>query len=39
MPGERRKKDAPLDILKMRFVTGEITKEQYLEQKKILETV
>jgi putative membrane protein len=39
IPGERRKKDSPLDILKKRFASGEITKEQYLEHKKILETV
>ena len=39
IPGERRKKDSPLDILKKRFASGEITKEQYEEHKKILETV
>ncbi|MDQ2864079.1 MAG: SHOCT domain-containing protein [Bacteroidota bacterium] len=39
IPGERRKKDAPLDILQKRFATGEITKDQYLEHKKLLETV
>ena len=39
IPGERRKKDDPLDILKKRFASGEITKEQYLEDKKLLETV
>jgi putative membrane protein len=39
VPGERRRKDDPLDILKKRFAAGEITKEQYLEHKKILETV
>jgi putative membrane protein len=39
IPGERRKKDAPLDILKKRFASGEITKVQYEEHKKILETV
>ncbi|MBC7628728.1 MAG: SHOCT domain-containing protein [Ferruginibacter sp.] len=38
IPGERRKKDTPLDILKKRFASGEITNEQYKEQKKILET-
>jgi putative membrane protein len=38
IPGERRKKDTPLDILKKRFASGEITNEQYAEQKKILET-
>ncbi len=39
LPGERRQKDAPLDILQKRFAWGEITKEHYLEHKKILETV
>ena len=39
IPGERRKKDTPLDILQKRFASGEITKEQYEEHKKILETV
>ncbi len=39
IPGERRRKDAPLDILQKRFATGEISKEQYEEHKKILETV
>ena len=39
IPGERRKKDSPLDILKKRFASGEITKEEYQEHKKILETL
>ncbi|MEO5593943.1 MAG: SHOCT domain-containing protein [Chitinophagaceae bacterium] len=39
IPGERRKKESPLDILQKRFASGEITKEQYSEHKKILETV
>ena len=37
LPGQRRKKDSPTDILKKRFASGEITKEEYLERKKILE--
>jgi putative membrane protein len=37
IPGERRKKDAPLDVLQKRFASGEISKEQYLEHKKLLE--
>ncbi len=39
IPGERRKKYSPLNILQKRFAAGEITKEQYQEHKKILETV
>ena len=39
IPGERRKRDSPLDILQKRFASGEITKEEYLEKKRILETV
>lgn len=37
IPGNRRYKDSPLDILKRRFASGEITKEQYLEHKELLE--
>ncbi len=37
LPGQRRKKDTPLDILKKRFATGEITKEEFEEKKKFLE--
>lgn len=37
VPGQRKKKDTPLDILKKRFASGEITKEEYEESKKILE--
>jgi putative membrane protein len=34
--GQRTKKDSPYDILKKRFARGEISKEEYLEMKKIL---
>ena len=37
IPGQRRRKDSPLDILKARFAAGQITKDEYLEDKKILE--
>ncbi|MFD2872919.1 SHOCT domain-containing protein [Mucilaginibacter ximonensis] len=37
IPGQRTRKDSPLDILKKRFASGEITKEEYYEQKSILE--
>jgi putative membrane protein len=36
IPGQRAKNDSPLDILKRRLASGEITKEQYQEHKKIL---
>ncbi|MCX6188726.1 MAG: SHOCT domain-containing protein [Bacteroidetes bacterium] len=37
IPGQRSKMDRPLDLLKKRFATGQINKEEYLEKKKILE--
>lgn len=37
IPGQRTKKDTPLDILKKRFASGELTREEYEEKKKILE--
>lgn len=37
IPGQRRKNDTPLDILKKRFASGQINNEEYQEKKKILE--
>ena len=37
VPGQRKKKDSPLDILQRRFASGQMTKEEYLEKKAILE--
>jgi putative membrane protein len=37
IPGQRKKKDTPLDILKRRFANGEIRKEEYEEKKQMLE--
>jgi putative membrane protein len=37
IPGQRKMKDSPLDILQKRFASGEIAKEEYLEQKTMLE--
>lgn len=37
IPGQRRKKDTPLDILKKRFANGEITEKEYYEKKSIIE--
>lgn len=38
IPGQRRKRDTPLEILKKRLAAGQITKEQYEEYKKIIES-
>lgn len=35
-PGQRKKKDSPLDILKRRFANGDLSKEEFEESKKIL---
>jgi len=37
IPGQRSRKDSPLDILKRRFASGQIAKEEYEVSKKILE--
>jgi putative membrane protein len=37
IPGEKRRKSSPLEILQKRFANGEITKEQYQEYKAIIE--
>jgi putative membrane protein len=37
IPGQRNKKNSPLDILLKRFAAGEITNDQYLEKREILE--
>ncbi len=37
IPGQRTKKDSPLDILQKRFASGQINNEEYQEKKKILE--
>lgn len=38
IPGQRKRKDTPLDILKKRFAAGEITTEEFQEKKKLLES-
>jgi putative membrane protein len=38
IPGQRMKKDSPLDILKKRFASGEINAAEYEEMKKTLES-
>lgn len=37
IPGQRKKKDSPLDILKKRFASGEIDNNEYQEKKNLLE--
>ena len=37
IPGQRRRKDSPLDILQKRFASGQISNDEYQEKKKILE--
>lgn len=37
IPGQRTRKDSPLDILQKRFASGLIGNEEYQEKKKILE--
>lgn len=36
IPGQRKRKDSPLDVLKKRFASGQMTKEEFLIQKEIL---
>jgi putative membrane protein len=40
IPGQRRsrKQESPMDILKKRLASGEITKEEYEEYKRIIES-
>lgn len=37
IPGQRTKKDTPLDILKKRMALGEIDIKEYMEKKNLLE--
>ncbi len=37
IPGQRAKKETPLDVLKKRFASGEITKEEFDDMKKQME--
>ena len=38
IPGQRTKKDTPLNMLKKRLVLGEINKEEYEEMKKLIDS-
>lgn len=37
IPGQKFKKDTPLDVLKKRFASGQISEQEYLEKKKIIQ--
>jgi putative membrane protein len=39
IPGQRYRKDTPLDILQKRFALGEITSDEYKEMKKSLNMI
>lgn len=38
IPGQRKRKDTPLQIIKKRLAAGEISKEEYQEVRKILKS-
>jgi putative membrane protein len=38
IPYQKSKKESPLDILKRRFANGELSKEEFQESKKILDS-
>ena len=37
IPGQRKKKDTPLDILKKRYAAGELTMEEFNEKKQLIQ--
>jgi len=37
LPGQRKRKDTPLDVIKKLYAAGQITKEEYQERKELLE--
>lgn len=37
IPGQRNRKDSPLDILQKRFAAGQITLQEYTDMKKVLQ--
>jgi putative membrane protein len=39
IPGQRAKKETPLDILKKRLARGEISDKEYEEKKKLIDSI
>lgn len=37
IPGQRNKKQSPIDVLKMRFARGDISREEYEQARSLLE--
>ncbi len=37
IPGQRSRKETPLDVLKKRFAAGQITEQEFQDKKKIIE--
>lgn len=37
IPGQRKRRETPIEILKKRLAAGEISNEEYLDKKKMLE--
>lgn len=37
IPGQRKQKDSPLDILKKRLAAGQITNEEYIQKKNLID--
>lgn len=36
IPGQRSRKESPIEVIKKRFASGEINKEEYLEKRELL---
>jgi putative membrane protein len=39
IPGQRKRKDSPLNILKKRYAAGEINTQEYEERKKVIDKI
>ena len=38
IPGQRKRKESPLDMLQKRYAAGEITTQEYMEKREIIES-